>query len=63
MSGPPRVVPARPIYNVNAAPQIHNIYEAPPPSYDDATAKISPQYPSASPTSSTATIGERNFRI
>ena len=57
--GPVRVVHVRPVSHVGAAPPLHSfpsIYEAPPPSYETATATLPPVYQSSSHPPMTATV-------
>lgn len=62
---PPRVIRARPIYNVTATSQTRSTFEVPPPSYEAATAttNLSSEYPSVSPPTSIATTEEINLRV
>jgi hypothetical protein len=56
--GSVRVVRVRPIYNVEAAPPSHSypsIYEAPPPSYEVATANLPSIHQSSLPPTVTTT--------
>ena len=47
--GRARVVQVRPVYNVSAAAPIHNMYEAPPPSYEVATRNMPSSQSSPAP--------------
>jgi hypothetical protein len=61
--GPVRVVHVRPVYNVGVAPatqQFPSLYEAPPPSYETATANTPSIHQSSSLPPLTANVEQSN---